>query len=1023
MAKDPGIRKVLVIGSGGIRIGQSAEFDYSGIQALKALREEGIETVLVNPNIATIQTSTEFADKVYLEPIETGFLEAIIERERPDGILLGFGGQTALNAGIDLAKNGILAKYGIRVLGTQTDAIEKTEDRQAFREAMEKVGAFIPPSRAAQSVEQAKAIASGIGFPLILRSAYTLGGLGSRVVWDESQLQHAAEIGIKQSPIGQILVEKYLHHWKEIEYEVVRDKDDNCITVCNMENFDPLGIHTGDSIVVAPSQTLTNYEYHMLRSKAIEIIRSIGIVGECNIQFALDPKSDQYFVIEINARLSRSSALASKATGYPLAHIAAKLAVGYTLPELKNKVTGITTADFEPALDYIVVKVPRWEFQKFKVHDRQIGSQMKSIGEVMAIGRTFEEALQKAVRMLETGKELAGLEEHIDAEAMNDRLRNPTDQRLFAIMQALRSMAVDEISRLTGIDQWFLHRLKSIADFEDTFRKLKITSHDFGGMLKQAKKLGFSDEAIAKMLGVSQEKVRGLRKFHGIRPAVKQIDTLAAEWPARTNYLYLTYHGDENDIDFGGRKKILILGSGPIRIGSSVEFDWCTMNCVWELKRKGYRTMVLNCNPETVSTDYDMSDKLYFDELTLERVMDIIEMENPYAVVTSVGGQTSNNLAYSLDKRGVRLLGTSGKYIDMAEDRRKFSAVLDGLGIAQPKWKSLTTSRDMKEFAAGIGYPVIVRPSYVLSGSAMKVANNEAELADYVHGAVKVSRDYPVVVSKFMDSAKEIEVDGVGDGKNTFIGAISEHIEDAGVHSGDATICIPPVTLDQAMMATLADYSRRIVSRLRIRGPFNIQFLVKDGKAYVIECNLRASRSMPFASKAVNINLISLATECMLGKRLEAQDEFQKFAAAKPYFVVKCAMFSWSRLRGVEPALGVEMASTGEVACFGRTFEEAFLKSMLAADMDTGRKIVQHGMPADMLERFKRTGTLSDDGSMLIDLSADGNSMRREMAERGMAIVTRREIAHAIIGSLEARPELKPLHLKEIYSAFLTKTG
>jgi carbamoyl-phosphate synthase large subunit len=1027
MPKLEGIKKVVMIGSGGIRIGQAAEFDYSGSQALKALREEGIETVLINPNVATIQTSQELADKVYLEPITFEFVEKIIKKEKPDGILLSFGGQTALNVGVKLFEKGILKKYGVKVLGTPIKSVMETEDREKFRKVIKSIGVSVPPSQSASSVNEALRIAKKIGYPVIGRVAYTLGGQGSDVAWNEEELRKVCKVGLKQSMINQILIEKYLHHWKEIEYEVVRDKKDNCITVCNMENFDPMGIHTGDSIVVAPSQTLTNKEYHMLRSIAIKVIRSLKIIGECNIQFALNPKGDEYYVIEVNARLSRSSALASKATGYPLAYVAAKLAIGYTLPELLNKVTLVTTADFEPSLDYVVVKIPRWEFQKFRGAFRKIGSQMRSIGEVMGVGRTFEEALQKAVRELEIGKELIGNPERKrEVNRIKHDLKFPTDERLFRMVEAIKSgISIETIHRLSGVDLWFIHKIKNILDLEKILKNIKITSPEFPKVLKKAKKLGFSDEGISKLLHISQGRLREIRKYFGIIPVVKQIDTLAAEFPAKTNYLYFTYNASKDDIKFSRGEKILVLGAGPIRIGSSVEFDWCTMNCVWTLRNKGIKTIVLNCNPETVSTDYDESDELYFEEISLERVLDIIEKENPLGVIVSVGGQTSNNLAYSLSKRGVNLFGTSGKDIDSAENRKKFSSLLDSLGIVQPVWKSLTTLNEIKRFSEKIGYPVILRPSYVLSGSAMKVAWDGKELENYVKRVVKVSRDYPVVISKFVEGAKEVEVDGVGDGEDVLIGAIIEHIENAGVHSGDATMVIPPQTLSNEVMNKIRSYTFKISKGLKIKGPFNIQYLVKNNEIYVIECNLRASRSMPYVSKTSGVNLIKLATGCMLGEPLENKGVISEL----PYVSIKVPMFSWARLSGADPILGVEMASTGEIACMGMNFEEAFLKSLLATESDIpfSGKILVNNISKELFERIKSLGFKiidkydeSDPPSLIIDTSRK-NSIRKKASEFGIPVITRIEIANALVKSLETKPELIPRSLKEYQGKIMKK--
>ena len=1020
MPKDKRVKKVIIIGSGGIRIGQAAEFDYSGSQALKAMKEEGVETVLVNSNIATIQTSHDLADKVYLEPVTTEFMEKIIKKERPDGILLGFGGQTALNTGVTLAKMGVLKKYGVRVLGTSVDAIIKTEDREEFKRAVVAAGASVAPSISCLNLEDAKKAAKKIGYPVIVRPAYILGGLGSGAAWNEDELIDVARKGLKHSMIGQVLIEKYLHHWKEVEYEVMRDSHDNCITVCNMENFDPMGIHTGDSIVVAPSQTLTNTEYHWLREMSINVVRSIGIVGECNIQFALNPERLECCVIEINARLSRSSALASKATGYPLAYIAAKLALGYTLPELTNKITQVTSACFEPALDYLVVKVPRWEARKFDSIDARLGSQMMAIGEVMAIGRTFEEVIQKAVRMLEVGRELVEEKPVIkDIEGIREELRNPTDKRLFAIADAIKAgISIDEIYELSGVDRWFLYKIKNIVDMHNRLKTARFSNPGFKEILQHAKKLGFSDAKISSLMGVSQEKVRLLRKYYGITPFVKQIDTLAAEYPAKTNYLYMTYNGSTDDIDFSEKGEVIVLGAGPIRIGSSVEFDWCTMNCVWELKEKGYTTIVLNCNPETVSTDYDMSDKLYFEELTLERVMDIAEKEKPLGVVVSVGGQTSNNLAYSLSKRGITLFGTFGKDIDSAENRQKFSSLLDRLGIAQPEWDSFTTMEGVRNFVKKIGYPVIIRPSYVLSGSAMKVARNAGDLKNYLGEAVRLSRDYPVVVSKFINDAKEVEVDGVGDGRDAFIGAIIEHIEPAGVHSGDASMVIPPHSLNGKTKKRIEDYSRMISRELGIKGPFNIQYIVKGDGIFVIECNLRASRSMPYTSKTINMNLIKLATRCMLGEPLPkglVSNHVKTYS-------IKSPMFSWSRLKGVDTKLGVEMVSTGEIACMGETFEEALLKSMLGTEsgIKFKGKILTNGLDEKRKSKLRKAGfEITDDmgdgfPDMFVDLGDDENR-RKELAAFGVPIITQASLLDAFANALLKKPKLEARELKEYW--------
>jgi len=847
MPKFEWVRKVIILGSGPIKIGEAAEFDYSGSQCLKALREEGIETVLVNPNIATIQTDPRLAGEVYLLPVTLEYVEKVIQKEKPDGILLGFGGQTALNCGVQLAKRGILEKYDVKVLGTPIRAIEETEDRELFRKAMIRAGIPIPRSMSATSVEEALKIAEDLGFPVILRVAYTLGGKGSGVARNRRELKEMVSRALAQSMITQVLVEEYIGKWKEVEYEVMRDYENNCLTVCNMENFDPMGVHTGDSIVVAPSQTLTNREYHLIRSASIKAVQSLGIVGECNIQWALHPRSEDFRAIEINARMSRSSALASKATGYPLAYIAAKLAIGYLLPELINKVTGITTACFEPALDYLVVKIPRWDLRKFRNVDPHLGPQMKSVGEVMAIGRTFEEALQKAVRMLDVGRigVVGNDDEPEPLEQVLDVLENPTDERLFKVAKAIKmGVPVEKIYELSGIDPWFLYKIRNIVEMEKRLKTLDLNDEKAPKVIKEAKRLGFSDRQIAKCLNVDEMEIRRFRKSFGIIPVVKQIDTLAAEWPAQTNYLYVTYSGDEDDIKFntGKKRKVIVLGAGVFRIGSSVEFDWSGVNTIWALKRRGIdEAIMVNYNPETVSTDYDISDKLYFEELTFERVLDIYEKEKPFGVIVSVGGQIPNNLALKLSQAGVKLLGTSSKSIDLAEDRSKFSALLDQLGIPQPEWSKLTTIEDAERFAEEIGYPVLIRPSYVLSGYAMRVARNRRELRDYLELAAKVSPEHPVVISKFVEGAKEVEVDGVADGEETLIGAVIEHIEQAGVHSGDAVMSIPPQTLSSSTIKTIEDYTRAIARALKIKGPFNIQYLVKDGEVSVIECNPQSS--------------------------------------------------------------------------------------------------------------------------------------------------------------------------------------
>ncbi|MCL2643212.1 MAG: carbamoyl-phosphate synthase (glutamine-hydrolyzing) large subunit [Candidatus Bathyarchaeota archaeon] len=937
MPKFDWIHKVLVLGSGAIKIGEAAEFDYSGSQCIKALHEEGIETILINPNIATIQTDPRLSGKVYLLPVTPEFVEKVIIKERPDGILLGFGGQTALNCGIELAKTGILDKYNVKVLGTSIAAIENTGDRERFRQSM--IEADVPPleSRSATSVELAVQIAEEIGYPVIVRVAYTLGGRGSGVAYNVDELKETVTKGIAQSRIGQVLIEEYVGHWKEIEYEVMRDYADNCLTICNMENFDPMGVHTGDSIVVAPSQTMTNREYHKIRQVSINAIRHLGIIGECNIQWALNTQSEECRIIEVNSRMSRSSALASKVTGYPLAYIATKLTLGYLLPELINKVTDVTTACFEPALDYITIKIPRWDLQKFKNADRHVGPQMRSVGEVMAIGRCFEEALQKAVRMLDIGK--IGLvcnpedSEFESEEHIRNELANPTDERLYKLSKALRmGLSVSEIYRLSGIDPFFLNKIKNILNMEDKLRKLDLSDSQAVEIIREAKRIGFSDEQIAVCQCTDEATIRKFRKNAKILPSVKQIDTLAAEYPAKTNYLYMTYGGDEDDIELStDTSKVIVLGAGVFRIGSSVEFDWCGVNTIWALKKNGIKeAIMINYNPETVSTDYDVSDKLYFEELTIERIMDIYDKENPLGIITSVGGQIPNNLSMKLTELGANILGTSAQDVDLAEDRSKFSALLDKLGISQPSWSKLVSIEDAKISAEKIGYPVIVRPSYVLSGSAMRVAYDAVSLENFLNLAAKVSHDHPVVISKFITGAKEVEVDGVSDGDNVLIGAITEHVENAGVHSGDATMTIPPQALKVEVQKNIEDCTERIVKALKIRGPYNIQYLVKDDVVHVIECNLRASRSMPFVSKTRGVNLIEQATLVMLGKKINIQ---LSPMTAVPHVGVKVPQFSFMRLSGADPVLGVEMLSTGEVACIGENFSDAFSKALQAAEV------------------------------------------------------------------------------------------
>lgn len=932
--KNPNIKKVLILGSGALKIGQAGEFDYSGSQALKALREEGIETVLINPNIATVQTSEGVADKIYFLPVTPFFVEKVIAKERPEGILLSFGGQTALNCGVELYEKKILEKYGVEVLGTPVQAIMDTEDRELFVQKLDEIDVKTIKSHPAENMEEARKAAHELGYPLIVRAAYALGGLGSGFCDNDEQLEELCSKAFSFSP--QVLVEKSLKGWKEIEYEVVRDKYDNCITVCNMENFDPLGIHTGESIVVAPSQTLSNKDYYFLRELSIRIVRHIGIVGECNVQYAYDPDAMDYRVIEVNARLSRSSALASKATGYPLAFVAAKLGLGYGLFDLKNSVTKTTPAFFEPALDYIVCKIPRWDLSKFHGVSRKIGSSMKSVGEVMAIGRSFEEAIQKGLRMIGQGAHGFVGNKELQVADVDEALKEPTDRRIFVISKAMRAgYTVDQIHELTKIDNWFLEKLENIVS---TYNEMN-TYNEIESMplelLQQAKCQGFSDFQIQRAVfkdnldgKACQDKVRAWRKAHGIVPVVKQIDTLAAEFPAATNYLYLTYNGKFNDIKFeNDGKSVVVLGSGAYRIGSSVEFDWCSVNCIETIRKEGYRGVLINYNPETVSTDYDMCDRLYFDELTFERVMDIIELETPHGVVVSVGGQIPNNLALRLDANNVPILGTKAKDIDKAEDRNKFSSIVDSLGVDQPEWSELTTMDDVDKFISKVGFPVLVRPSYVLSGAAMNVCYDEEQLRHFLSLASEVSQEHPVVISKFMNRCKEIEFDAVADGGEILAYAISEHIEYAGVHSGDATIQFPPQKLYVETVRRIKKIARKIAGALHISGPFNIQFLAKENKIKVIECNLRASRSFPFVSKVLKINFIELATKVMLGKHPAAP---QKSAFDLDYVGVKSSQFSFARLEEADPMLGVDMSSTGEVGCIGDNLDEALLKSVLS---------------------------------------------------------------------------------------------
>ena len=933
--KDENIKKVLLLGSGALKIGEAGEFDYSGSQALKALREEGIETVLINPNIATVQTSEGVADQIYFLPVQPYFVEEVIKKERPDGILLSFGGQTALNCGVELYRNGILDKYNVKVLGTPVQAIIDTEDRELFVEKLDEIGVKTIKSEACENMEQARKAAAELGYPVIIRAAYALGGLGSGFADNEEELVKIAEKAFSFSP--QVLVEKSLKGWKEIEYEVVRDRYDNCITVCNMENFDPLGIHTGESIVIAPSQTLTNSEYHKLRALAIKIIRHIGIVGECNVQYAFDPQSEDYRVIEVNARLSRSSALASKATGYPLAFVAAKLGMGYGLFELKNSVTKTTSAFFEPALDYVVCKIPRWDLSKFRGVDKELGSSMKSVGEVMAIGRNFEEAIQKGLRMIGQGMHGFVENKELEIEDIDAALREPTDKRVFVISKAMhKGYTVDQIHELTKIDKWFLEKLQHIIDIDEAMKKCNINTLD-KELLRTAKVYGFTDFQIARAVGLEDELtsmrkaslvVRTRRKNYGILPVVKQIDTLAAEYPAQTNYLYVTYAGVKSDITFeNDHRSIIVLGSGAYRIGSSVEFDWCGVQALNTIRKEGYRSVMINYNPETVSTDYDMCDRLYFDELTFERVMDIIDLEQPNGVIVSTGGQIPNNLAVLLDEQHVPILGTKAQDIDNAEDRAKFSQMLTNNGINQPEWSALTSMDDIDRFIDRVGFPVLVRPSYVLSGAAMNVCSNEDELKRFLQLAANVSEDHPVVVSKFIEHAKEIEMDAVAKNGEVIAYAISEHIEFAGVHSGDATIQFPPQKLYVETVRRCKRVGRQIAKELHINGPFNIQFMARDNDILVIECNLRASRSFPFVSKVLKINLIELATRVMLGLPVEKPS---KNLFDLDYVGIKASQFSFNRLQKADPVLGVDMSSTGEVGCLGDDTNTALLKSMLS---------------------------------------------------------------------------------------------
>jgi carbamoyl-phosphate synthase large subunit len=968
MIKRGKVKKVLILGSGALQIGQAGEFDYSGSQAIKALKEDGITTILVNPNIATIQTSENFADRVYFIPIKVEFVEKVIKKELPDSILLQFGGQTALNVGVELYESGILEKYNVKVLGTPVEAIQDTEDRLRFANKVTEIGLKVATSQTAKNVDEAIAAAEKIGFPVMVRIAYALGGLGSGIVNNKAELLDKARKAF--SFTSQILIEESLKGWKEVEYEIVRDRYNNCITICSMENIDPMGIHTGDSIVIAPVQTLSARENFKLRSIGIKLIRHLGVVGECNIQYALDPNSDDYRIIEVNARLSRSSALASKATGYPLAFIATKLALGYALNEVENIITRETSACFEPALDYVALKFPRWDLQKFQQVSTQLGSEMKSVGEVMSLGRSFEEVLQKAIRMLDVGM-LGFIGNELSFEDLEKELSQPTDKRMFAVAQALQcGYSVDKIYELTKITKWFLYKMKNIVETEKKLKGLKLfdVSKD---LMKEAKMNGFSDLQISRLSGASELGVRDYRKELKVVPVVKQIDTLAAEYPAQTNYLYLTYHGNENDIPVGENEQIVVLGGGPYRIGSSVEFDWCCVNAVMALNKIGKRTIMINCNPETVSTDYDICDKLYFEQLTFERVLDIYDIENPEGIIISMGGQVPNNLAMKLHNAGLRILGTSTISIDNAENRHKFSQILDKIEVDQPEWKELRSLDEAKEFAHKVQYPVLIRPSYVLSGAAMSIVLTEDELEIYLKKATNINREHPVVISKFITDAREIEVDAVASKGNLFCYAIAEHVENAGVHSGDATIVLPPQRTYLETMRRVKMITKQIAKELEITGPFNIQFIAKDNDVKVIECNLRASRSFPFVSKTLKINFIEIATKLMLGEKVPRID---KSSFDLDYVGVKASQFSFTRLRGSDPVTGVEMSSTGEVACLGDDFNEAFLKSLLS----TGHKIPKIGV---MLS----TGTLKQKAEILDEIHVLKNMGLKFYGTKGTA--------------------------------------
>ena len=1012
--KENNIKKVLLLGSGALKIGEAGEFDYSGSQALKALKEEGIETILINPNIATVQTSEGVADQIYFLPVTPYFVEKVIRKERPEGIMLAFGGQTALNCGVALYREGILEKYNVKVLGTPVQAIIDTEDRELFVDKLNEIDVKTIKSEAVENAEDARRAARELGYPVIVRAAYALGGLGSGFCDNEEELDLLVEKAFSFSP--QVLVEKSLRGWKEVEYEVVRDRFDNCITVCNMENFDPLGIHTGESIVIAPSQTLTNKEYHKLRELAIRIIRHIGIVGECNVQYAFDPESEDYRVIEVNARLSRSSALASKATGYPLAFVAAKLGLGYGLFDLKNSVTKTTSAFFEPALDYVVCKIPRWDLGKFHGVDKELGSSMKSVGEVMAIGRTFEEAIQKGLRMI--GQVMHGFVENKELVIpdIDKALHEPTDKRIFVISKAFRAgYTIDQVHELTKIDKWFLQKLMNIMNTSEELHQWGNNHKQIADLpadlLKQAKRQGFSDFQIARAIGYEGDMedgslyVRNYRKSLGIVPVVKQIDTLAAEYPAQTNYLYLTYSGTANDVTYlGDHRSIVVLGSGAYRIGSSVEFDWCGVQALNTIRKEGWRSVMINYNPETVSTDYDMCDRLYFDELTFERVMDVLELENPHGVIVSTGGQIPNNLALRLDAQNIHILGTSAQSIDNAEDRDKFSAMLDRIGVDQPEWRALTSLEDINSFVDKVGFPVLVRPSYVLSGAAMNVCSNQEELERFLQLAANVSKKHPVVVSQFIEHAKEVEMDAVAQNGEIIAYAISEHIEFAGVHSGDATIQFPPQKLYVETVRRIKRISREIAKALNISGPFNIQYLAKDNDIKVIECNLRASRSFPFVSKVLKINFIELATKVMLGLPVEKPE---KNLFELDYVGIKASQFSFNRLQKADPVLGVDMASTGEVGCIGSDTSCAVLKAMLSVGYRIPKKkiLLSTGTPKQKVDMLEAARMLQKKG---YDIFATGGSSKF-LTENGV------ENTRVYWPSEEGHPQaLEMLHKKEI---------